>query len=224
MEIKIALTGKMRSGKDTVYEIFKDEIVSFAWANRFDPYIHKVAFGDALKKYAHMVFSDNTSDRKDRKLYQDFGQKMREIDPDVWVKAVNREVEMRRRFGLRISYHSSVAYGKTPEELEKLPNEGMYAPIITDLRQPNEYKYCKENGFYVIRVNASEDIRKHRMKQAGDKVSSVDLNHETESHIDTFEADYEILNDSNTPISRCTLELQVEEIIMDILKKEGVIK
>jgi dephospho-CoA kinase len=71
----IALTGAMRSGKDTV----ADYLVANYGYTRF-------AFGDALKRYANEIFDVDESAAKPRELYQWFGQTMRERDPDVWVR------------------------------------------------------------------------------------------------------------------------------------------
>lgn len=69
----IALTGKLRAGKDEVarYLTSKYGYTTFA-------------FGDELKRYYHELFGE--TDAKPREGYQWFGQTMRERDPDVWVR------------------------------------------------------------------------------------------------------------------------------------------
>ncbi|MCC2383531.1 nucleoside/nucleotide kinase family protein [Bacillus cereus] len=66
--------------------------------------------------------------------------------------------------------------------------------LVNGVRQPNEYQQLREEGFIIIRVNASDDLRIGRAKSEGDVFAEADLAHETESHIDTFEVDYEINN------------------------------
>ncbi|WP_223262134.1 hypothetical protein [Bacillus wiedmannii] len=66
--------------------------------------------------------------------------------------------------------------------------------LVNGVRQPNEYQRLKDEGFIIIRVNASDDLRIGRARNVGDVFTEADLSHETESHIDTFEVDYEINN------------------------------
>lgn len=162
---KIALTGKMRSGKDAVAH-------HLYIAHGF----HKAAFGDALKRHAHDVFPWVSELSKPRALYQNFGQLMREIDPQVWVKHAERTVE-----GI-ISLRTSMS-------------DAEIGVVISDLRQPNEFSWARANGFTVIRVTAPDEARLARAKAAGDDFREEDLAHETEQHADGFAVDYEIAND-----------------------------
>jgi dephospho-CoA kinase len=180
--VKIALTGKMRSGKDTVANHL---YIKYG----FD----RVAFGDALKKNAHAMFPWVSEFSKPRALYQAYGQLMRQIEPDVWIKhaerAVNGAIEFRVNTGAE--------------------NVGV---VITDLRQPNEYEWCRQNGFSIIRVVSDEDVRVKRALSAGDDFKTADLLHETEQHIDDFQVDYEIVNNSSIE----KLQKDIDEIILKI--------
>jgi dephospho-CoA kinase len=177
--IKIALTGKMRSGKDTV-------------ANHL--YIRygfdRVAFGDALKKNAHATFPWVSEFSKPRALYQQYGQLMRQIDPDVWIKHAERAVKGAIDFNVNTG-------------AEKV------GVVITDLRQPNEYEWARANGFTIVRVTAPDENRLLRAKLAGDDFTETDLEHETESHIDGFAVDFEIVNDGSVD----NLKVQIDEIM-----------
>ncbi|MCS1350369.1 AAA family ATPase [Mechercharimyces sp. CAU 1602] len=153
--MKIALTGKMRSGKSTVAE-YLSENYGF----------HSCAFGDTLKLFANKLFQPRQL--KDRQLYQWFGQTMRERESDIWVRHLDYAI------------YDLVTTGKNI--------------VITDLRQPNEYQYCREKGFAIIRVTCPDDIRLQRMRQEGDLFDETTLNHETEMYIDGFGVDFEIEN------------------------------
>jgi dephospho-CoA kinase len=176
---KIALCGRLRSGKDTV-------------ANHL--YIHhsfnRVAFGDALKKNAHATFPWVSEFSKPRALYQQFGQLMRQIEPDVWIKHAEQAVKGAIDFRVNTG-------------AERV------GVVITDLRQPNEYEWAKANGFTIVRVTAPDEDRIARAKLAGDSFTEADLEHETESHIDGFAADYEIHNDGSLD----DLKRKVDEIM-----------
>ena len=196
-EIKIALTGKMRSGKSSVAEIL--------WLN-YDLTLR--SFGGALKYYADKMFEGSeaypieveeygepcpfdgkrdTRIKKPRKLYQDFGQAMRQLDEDIWIRHVEQAIKADKLF----PYYKGV--------------------VIDDLRQPNEYEWAKSNGFTIIRVNADEDLRLERAKQEGDSFSEEDLAHDTEQHSDKFDVDYMIVNDG----SLNDLRRQVAEIMYE---------
>lgn len=149
--MKIAFTGKARAGKDYLADILVSEYG-----------YEKHAFGDALKAYAHEIFPAYPKEPKPRKLYQDFGQYMRQIEPDVWVSHLFDAIE------------------------------GVEKPVITDLRQPNELDALREAGFIIIAVKCREDERVRRMKESGDAFDPKDLTHETESHTDGFDVDFVI--------------------------------
>jgi dephospho-CoA kinase len=165
--VKIALTGKIRSGKSTVSN-------HLCIRHSFN----EVAFGDALKKNAHATFPWVSEFSKPRALYQQFGQLMRQIEPDVWIK--HAELAVKGAIDFRVNTGS-----------EKM------GVVITDLRQPNEYEWCRNNGYTIIRVTAPDEDRIARAKLAGDDFTEADLEHETESHIDGFAVDYEIHNDGS---------------------------
>lgn len=72
--MKIALSGKMMSGKTIVanYLVSKYGFI-------------ELAFADKLKQIAHDLFGMSIED-KDRELLQLLGMKMRELDVQVWIK------------------------------------------------------------------------------------------------------------------------------------------
>jgi dephospho-CoA kinase len=73
--MKIAITGKMCSGKSTLAQIIKET------DKRFVIY----SFGQKVKEVAKDLFNMK---EKDRSLLTSIGTKMREIDYDVWVNYV----------------------------------------------------------------------------------------------------------------------------------------
>ncbi|MFT4413211.1 AAA family ATPase [Fredinandcohnia humi] len=159
--MKIALTGEMRSGKDTIADYLQKEY-----------YFTRFAFGDAIKFYCEAIFPGVTKNgQKPRALYQEFGQFCRQFDPDVWVNYLFREMERTINAGLSV--------------------------VITDLRQPNEYNALLKAGFAIVRVNTKTAYRILRMKESGDSFKLEDLQHETESHIRSFDVDFELYNNDS---------------------------
>jgi dephospho-CoA kinase len=173
--MNIALTGKMRAGKDSVAEYLTQKY----GYTRF-------AFGDELKRYAHELFGE--SPNKPRELYQWFGQTMRERDPDIWTRKCFDNITP-----------STDMYAPITAEYERLfkreaPEGLRFRVVISDLRQPNEYARCRAENYVIVGVSCPDDIRLERARAAGDSFTSADLAHETESHVDTFAVDYEINN------------------------------
>jgi dephospho-CoA kinase len=159
--LRVALVGKMRSGKDTLadYAIENHDFTRFA-------------FGDGIREICRILFPEQMKEgNKPRSLLQGVGQKMRQVDNDVWVNKCFTEI--------------------TTESYRK----NILNPIITDLRQPNEYQRCKDEGFTIIKVHCDEDLRLQRILQQNDKFNMNDLYHETEMHIDTYDYDFIINND-----------------------------
>ena len=73
-QLKIALVGKMRSGKDTVGE----QLINLYGFRRY-------AFGDGIKEIVETYFPLAWVDGKPRRHFQHIGQSLRELDEDVWV-------------------------------------------------------------------------------------------------------------------------------------------
>lgn len=156
---KIALIGKAGSGKDYVAE----HLVFHYGFQRF-------AFADELKKVAFQLFPEAFSNgQKPRKLLQELGQKMRELDEEVWIRALMRQLKH-----------------KKPERV-----------VVTDVRQTNEYIALMRAGFVMVKIDARDEVRLERLNRRGDRFTLDDLNHETERIIDSLPADYIFTNNGN---------------------------
>lgn len=107
----IALTGKFRSGKDTVADYL---IEKYGYA--------KFAFGDELKRYVHELFDVNPS-TKPRELYQWFGQTMRKHDPDIWVRKCFEKIDKKKKTA-NVSVRVVISDLRQPNEYERCRAEG----------------------------------------------------------------------------------------------------
>lgn len=202
MHIKIAITGKMRAGKDTVYSILSEELeLALKEVNNFTDGVfitNQHTFGGQLKHFAELLFPEHfVGGGKPRQLFQEFGQTMRQIDEDVWVKKADQEIQNKLK-----STHADV-----------------HISYITDLRQPNEYEYCKENGFSILRVNATDEVRLARMTADGDNFTKEHLHHETETYVDGYEVDYDIHNNFTTQNGLEELRKEIKKLVKIILKQ-----
>lgn len=205
MHIKIAITGKMRAGKDTVYSILAEELeLALKEVNNFTDGVfitNQHTFGGQLKHFAELLFPEHfVGGGKPRQLFQDFGQTMRQIDENVWVKKADQAIQNK----LKSTYAD------------------VHISYITDLRQPNEYKYCKENGFFILRVNATDEVRLARMMADGDNFTKEHLHHETETYVDGYEVDYDIHNNFTTQNGLNELRKEIKKLVKIILKQEKI--
>lgn len=81
--IKIALTGKMRSGKDTFAKMLME----------LDEFQH-VKFSKGISEIVHKFIPSNINGQKLRSAYQLIGQTMRAIDEDVWIRYAFKDIDM----------------------------------------------------------------------------------------------------------------------------------
>lgn len=84
--IKIALIGKICSGKTTIInKLLELEEYKFKVYN----------FGDYVKKYLYEIFDINIIENtinKPRKLIQDFAENMKNYDNNVWIKLLKKDI------------------------------------------------------------------------------------------------------------------------------------
>ncbi|MBU8597349.1 adenylate kinase [Alkalihalobacillus clausii] len=155
----------------------------------------KYAFGTALKRYYHDIFGEQ--DGKPREGYQWFGQTMRERDPGVWVRKLFEEIDIDLGCEELFSFMLPIF------------------PVITDVRQQNEYDRCRAEGYTIIRVEADDTTRLERMRAAGDRFNIDDLKHDTETQLDAFEADYTV--DNGAGVTLDDLKRQVDVIMGELI-------
>lgn len=161
--MKIAIIGKMRSGKDTA----GDYLVDLHDFKRF-------AFGDEIGRIIKRYFPQAHDNGKPRHHYQLIGQTFRQLDPDVWINALDTDLFFR-----------------------STKNDNV---VITDVRQQNEVEYLKSKGFVILKIETDEPIRLQRIANEGDRFDPKTLQHETETAVDNLPYDYLIKN-NGTPVS-----------------------
>lgn len=148
----IAISGKARSGKDTVGAIFSAElgypVVHFAdelkreWfaANYTSEYAMGVA--DVVEE-VNQLKNEHMDVRQ--KLI-DYGQWRRASDPFYWVKRIDTSIPV----------------------------------VVADARFRNEYDYLRERGFFMVRVSAAPEVREERGQKDLDDISETELDAVTE--------------------------------------------
>jgi hypothetical protein len=136
----ILISGKITSGKTYLTE----QLILLG--KKYGIHYKKLAFAKRLKELCYELFDMQQGDNnKNRDLLVNFAQKMRDIDQDVWIRPVLREIN----------------------------DNPTSTFIIEDGRFPNEIINVKNKGFYCIRLEINEDIQKQRIiEKYGDKWES----------------------------------------------------
>ena len=145
--VKIAIIGKMCSGKTTVANYLMKINNDFV----------KLSFADKVKEIAKDLFG---MEKKDRKLLQMIGTKMREIDKDIWAKYTAKKANISEFV------------------------------VIDDLRYKNEFDIVKKNGFKIIKLKISNELQLSRLKKEypdtwQNHISNC--NHQSEIEIDLID-------------------------------------
>lgn len=156
--MKLAITGGMASGKTSIAK-YLVENYNFT----------KFSFADDLKLYAAEIFDMKI---KDRKLLQEFGTKMKEIDENIWIKKLDS----------KIKYISDNI-------------------IIDDLRYPNEELYLKSNGFKILKLDIDAELQNNRLKNTYVNDFDMHIackDHDSEMHTKFFYYDFYYLINKNT--------------------------
>lgn len=162
-----------------------------------------VSFGDHLRYCVETVWGVNTTGVKPRAQLQQLGQLAQQFDPDVWVKPLAAKV-------------FQLTAGNANRERQ-------VSVVIDDLRQPNEYEWCKANGFTIVRVISGAGAQKERMEALGEEYEPAQLAHETEQYHRKFDAEYQILNGDNDTLE--LLHAQLDALIERLAHEyyEGVV-
>ena len=213
----IGISGKIGSGKDTVFEIIQKLCLTNngpSWENK--------KFADKLKQIASILTGisvDNFEDQEFKKviLGPEWGKETKSnslntTEPFVEMMSVRELLQKLGTEVMRNSLHQNVWVNALFADYKCVPADR--APngwdcdnwIITDMRFPNEYKAIKDKGGITIRVN-----RPGHGKSMTDLASA----HPSETALDGFEFDYTINNDGD-------LEKLIS-LVRDILEKENII-
>ncbi|MCP9283017.1 dephospho-CoA kinase [Bacillus safensis] len=186
--MKLAITGKLGAGKDVAV----DYLVAMY---EFFPF----TFSAKGKALFYELFPELRGDAKQRQPMRDFINGITELDvpgaKDVWVDYLFRRIEDHEK--LRCCRDSRI--------------------LITDIRKEAEYRRAKAEGFKILRISADSVTRAKRARRRGDVFNLKDLSHTTETALDGFEVDYEIVNDGSLD----DLYARLDEIMADQLKENA---
>jgi len=180
--MRIGLIGKMCSGKSSIANKLKNNYPEYTITS----------FAKKIKKLAVELFDMK---EKDRKLLQDIGTKMREIDKDIWIKYLLNNI-------------------KDDQNV-----------IIDDVRYENEMKYLKNENFILIYLDITHELQEQRILETYKKTFKQHIynkNHESENlDFDESIIDYKFsINSENEEKIYEKIENMIfkENIEIDIVK------
>ncbi|MEB9013874.1 dephospho-CoA kinase [Bacillus cereus] len=189
--IKLALAGGLRVGKTEAENYLVDKFD----CSPFD-------FSDSLKDDFHHTYPHVPREPKPRKGYQMYGQLMRYVyGEDLWIDKCFKLVKYSQH---RAKWTSIVNR-----------HEKLFIPLITGVRQPNEFQRLREEGYIIIRVSAPKELQIKRSLEAGDDFKEEDLLHETEVTLMNEEVHYDIVNDGTIE----DLHRKIDAVMLDIYAK-----
>ena len=134
MVIKIAISGKMCSGKSFCAKMIKkkyNQVEVLSFAGKLKEVTHDLFFD----KFVNVESLEHTISQmhKNRRLYVDIGQSMREIDPMVWINHVIRD------------------------------SNDLRFVVVDDLRFKNEMNALQKDGWKIVRLKISRDHQIERL-------------------------------------------------------------
>ena len=144
---RVAICGVMASGKTHLANVLVQE-KGFG----------KFSLATGVKDLARDVF---LMEDKDRKLLQQIGMKMREIQPKVWINLLMRRVaeySNSLKWAGDLHYDPDLATGPNPNPKE-------LRIVVDDCRFMNEVIAFKEAGYTLIRIHIDEDLQIERLKR-----------------------------------------------------------
>jgi len=196
--IKLALAGGLRVGKTEAENYLVDKFD----CSPFD-------FSDALKDDFHAEFKHIRREPKPRKGYQLYGQLMRYVHGEnYWVDKCFETVETYSDLAWRYGFNY-------------INDEVIFRPLITGVRQPNEFQMLREEGYFIIRVSAPKELQIKRSLEAGDDFKEEDLLHETEVTLMNEEVHYDIVNDGTIKDLHRTIDAVMLDIYTKVYKEEN---
>lgn len=158
--MKLAITGEMASGKTSIAKYLVEKY-NFT----------KFSFADDVKLYATEIFNMNIK-VKDRKLLQQFGTKMKEIDENIWIKRLDNKIK---------DISDNI--------------------IIDDLRYQNEELYLKSKGFKILKLDIDTELQNNRLKNTYINDFDMHIkckNHDSELYTKKIYYDFYYLINKNT--------------------------
>jgi len=176
---RIGFAGKMGSGKTT--------LANYILRNKT---FGKLSFADGARYTQKRLFPNRDNDRK---LLQDIGMKMREIDENVWINQIFEFINiMDKQYGKRYNY------------------------VIDDVRFINEVNALIEHDWKIIKLECPKEERVRRLALSGKPIDRIDT-HPSETELDFLTPErYPMVSFVDSNKSLVFLEKEIDEIVKNI--------
>lgn len=214
---RIAISGKMTSGKTTVSNFLID---SFGYTPiRSAEYLKKICNDLAILNMVESVNSPefvinsaieflkiNTNyiannEYEFEKLLKEFGKLRRQFSHVKDTKKKTNDVrEMLQVVAKTISENvrEDIWVQTSIKEMNKLIKEGKTKIVHDDLRYQFEFDRLRKAGFVILRLEVSEKVQKKRVKTLYGKIAPERYDHISETDLDNSKFDYVI--DADQPL------------------------
>mgnify|MGYP003632162102 FL=1 len=178
--LKIAVSGKMGAGKTTLTNLIQQhhEMNQPKNDNFFNqPYScsRQLSLATPVKKVAHDYFLMPET-HKDRPLLQKIGQQFRNIRSSVWIDLLIVEAN---EFATDFDNHNI---------------EGCL--VCDDVRFPNELDALRKDGWFLIRLEVDDEIRKKRINHTYPHDAEIhwdNRNEISETALDDYEGKWDLV-------------------------------
>ena len=180
----VALIGHAGAGKTTIAKYLSEKY-------GYTP----VSLSLGVKHIAHAIFGIDPSRKtpRNRKILQEIGTKMREIEPNVWIRVADEFMD----------------------DMQKISGKDKF--VIDDIRFLNEAEHYKKKGWVLIYLNCPDEVYKERLVQRDGAIDYEMFEHESEKQIekiaDTF---YDVIYEIDASMELEDVLADVDEIVSQI--------
>lgn len=178
--LKIAVSGKMAAGKTTLTNIIQQhhemqQPQDDSFFEDIFSYSKQLSLATPVKEVAKEYFFMREN-HKDRPLLQKIGQQFRDIRPSVWIDLLIAEAE---------------------KKTEDFAQKGITGCLVCDdVRFPNELDALREDGWFLIRLEVDDEIRKKRIKDTYPHdydVHWANRNEISETALDNYDGNWDLV-------------------------------
>jgi len=191
--VKIAVTGKANTGKNTLSKMLKKELTSYK--------VDTLAFADPIKEMIRIMFPDFP-----KKYLYGPSSFRNEIIPGAFKNGnplTVRQLLIDIGTGMGRGYKESIWLDNFDIRFKKSLKNNKHV-IVTDVRFRNEFDHLKNHNFYMIKLHRNNN--------------GPIINHASETNQESIlDKEFDYIIDNNGSLK--SLQLKVDEIILQLKNK-----